>query len=342
MSSLEQAVTEGRARVRVKDGQDTIVPTTSWVAVDLEPFKRGERVIEPPGYLVRSDGRCLIYPGRPHVFYGESETLKSWAALLAARSFVSLGYPVLYVDFEGAEPSFVERCRHVGIPDEKIGADLRYVRPNEPLRELAREDWDAELARVARWGLVVLDGVTECYALHGWDINSATDAARFQAAFRVPGGAASIAIDHTSKDAGRGVIGSQHKRAGLDGAEYEFRPRVRGGRGGTSVAALFVTKDRHGYVREWAAGDGSVGLFTVAPDGVLFDPLPITELVDPQDEAVERVHAWLLANPGSSARAIAGGVNLRQGRTADALSALEVQQRVINEGTRNRPSWRAL
>lgn len=311
---------------------------TSWAAVDLEPYKRGDIVIDPPVFFLRDDGRALIYPNRPHVFWGESESLKSWAALVACKSVLAAGLTALYIDFESSEPSFIERARHVGIPDDAIGGTLRYVRPNEPLigHDEAGADFGRELFAVN--GLVVLDGVTEAYALHDWNINKAEDAARFQSLFGINRIAASIAIDHTSKDAGRGVIGSQHKRAGLDGAEYEFRSLVRGGRGGTSLAEISITKDRHGRIREWADHD-AVGHFEVALDGVSLRPVPLSNLVDPRDDALDRVVAFLVENPGSSGRQIATGVRLGAERVSDALSALAAQQRVRNEGSGRKHAW---
>jgi hypothetical protein len=103
-SQWERDLDEGRMRVN-DDGE--FYEVTSWAAKDLEPYKRGEQVIEPPAYLTRSDGKALLYPGRPHVFYGESESLKSWAALAACQSVLEAGLTALYIDFEGAEASFV-------------------------------------------------------------------------------------------------------------------------------------------------------------------------------------------------------------------------------------------
>src|SRR6266545_1030187 len=231
MTPLERDIATGVARMNPQTGQPYV--TTSWSVVDLEPYKRGEIVITPPMFLNRTDGKALIYPKRPHVFFGESESLKSWAALLACRSVVAAGYNAVYVDMEDSEPSFVAKCRTVGIPEGAIGGALSYIRPIESLAGDAREDFWLYALDQVNPALVVLDGVTELYDLQGWDINKATDAAAFHKLFAFArAGVASIAIDHTSKDAGRGVLGSQHKRAGLDGAEYEFKYRTRGGRGG--------------------------------------------------------------------------------------------------------------
>lgn len=322
--------------------EESALIETSWAAVDLGPYKRGDVVIEPPVFLKDPNGHALIYPGRPHVFYGESESLKSWAALKVCQEVVAAGLSALYVDFEGSEPSFVERCRLVGVPEAAIGGALQYVRPSEPLTGqgmrglFARSEWVSALARVT--GLVVLDGVSECYALHNWSINAAEDAARFQQTFSVEG-PATIAIDHTAKEAGRGVIGSQHKRAGLDGAEYEFKSVVRGGRGGESTASVKVTKDRHGWVREWAPSTGAVGTIRVAPEGVSLISPAMSLLVDPRDDRRDRVVEFVTGNPGTSAAALKRELQMGDDESRNALHEAESLGLLCREGTSTRPHW---
>lgn len=317
----------------------------TWLAVDLEPYKRGEQVVELPRFLKRDDGRALIYPGRPHVFYGESESLKSWAALEVCREVVAEGLTALYVDFEGSEPSFVERCRLVGVPEAMIGGALRYVRPSVPLTAagedgvLARGEWAFEIERTT--GVIILDGVSECYALHGWNINAAEDAARFQHTFAVEG-PATVSIDHTAKEAGRGVLGSQHKRAGLDGAEYEFRSRIRSGRGGESMAEVHVTKDRHGWIREWAPGNGQVGKLWVRPDGVTLEVPRFKDLMDTRDDRRDRVLEVIRANPGASRRKVSEESGIGSEETGQALKDAEAMGLIENRGSTSKHAWHAV
>jgi AAA domain len=340
MSDVEKDLGSGKARVHPETG--SIYATTSWASVDLEPYKRGEQVIEPPSFLARTDGRCIIYPGRPHVFYGESESYKTFAALMAARSFVEQGLNVVYVDLEGSEASFVDRARLVQIADGYIGNALKYIRPIDPLTGDAQADFYLHELDLAQPSLIVLDGVTELYALQGWDINKATDAAQFQRMFGFRGMCASIAIDHTAKDAGRGVLGSQHKRAGLDGSEYEFRPVQRGGRGRPGIARVLVTKDRHGFIREWALGNpGVVGSLHIGEEvnpGYI-EPPTMMEQIDPQSDAQDTVRDFLREHPGSSANAVIKGTHLRRDTVLDALSGLQVLGEAVNHGTPQRGAW---
>jgi hypothetical protein len=343
-SQLERDLDAGTARYNPSN--DRFYETTTWSAVDLEPYKRGDKVIEPPAFLRREDGKTLIYPGRPHVFFGESESLKTFAALLACRSVVEQGLNVVYVDMEGAEASFVERARLVGVADGYIGNALKYIRPIEPLVGDAAADFFMHELELAKPALVVLDGVTELFALQDWDINKATDAARFQRTFGFRGLCASIAIDHTSKDAGRGVLGSQHKRAGLDGAEYEFKAVVRAGRGGESIANVRVTKDRHGYVREWAPGTGGIGKLHVGvPDGpervVLMAP-SFKDLMDPKSDAQDRALEAIRANPGCSKRKVREAAGLGDEQARDALSALSMLDKIENRGSDRAHRWHAV
>jgi len=345
MSDRERDLTEGRARVNPQTGE--FYTKTSWAAVDLEPFKRGERITHAPEFLPRTDGKMLIYPDRPHVFFGESESLKSWAALLACRSVVKAGKTAVYIDTEGDEASFVERCRVTGIDDGFIGGALTYVRPTEPLKDDARVDLFLFELEQRDPALVVLDGVTEFYSLQGWDVNKAEDAARFQHTFNFRGRLAFIAIDHTAKDAGRGVFGSQHKRAGLDGAEYEFKSRVRRGRGGHSVAEVSVTKDRHGYVREWASG--MVGRFHVgvdAPDEgvdmVRLEPTKPLEHLDPRDDRIDRIVAFVSENPGATFTKLREGASLGEDDCRDAMLSAQTAGRIENRGSDKKHSWHAV
>jgi hypothetical protein len=342
LSRLEQDIDTGR--VRIGPGGEPYAPST-WKAVDLEVVKNGK---PRPGtqYLARTDGKCMIYAGLPHTFYGESESLKSWAALLACKSYITAGLTALYIDFEGDEWAFVERARVVGIPGGAIGRALQYIRPTEKLKgndnaitDLAMEEADLNP------GLVVLDGVSEAYALHGWDINKATDATEFQRLFgQFTDGTATIAIDHTGKDASRGVVGSQHKRAGLNGAEYLFTPTRREGRGGHSTATIKVTKDRHGHVREFAP-KGTIGILHVESDReggdlVYIDAPSYVETLGIDQSLATALLDTVTAKPGLSSKKIEEVVTGGATAIRSELVMLEADGKVRSEkGPRNAKLW---
>jgi hypothetical protein len=248
----------------------------------------------------------------------------------------------LYVDFEADEATLVERARIVGIPDGSIGDTLQYIRPQESLKDNRRAIADLDLAESElRPSLVILDGVTECYALHGWDINKATDAAEFQKIFsNFAEGTASIAIDHAGKDASRGVVGSQHKRAGLNGAEYEFTPKRREGRGGHSEAEIRVTKDRHGYVRGFATRGNLIGRLHVSDTVHIVAPDASVEAFGDHAELLVALMRYVEENPGQSTNKIEKNVTGGAQAIRDGLERLRIEGRLLPEdGPSNARLW---
>jgi hypothetical protein len=343
-SQFERDVIAGKVDFDPTTGES--YETTSWRAVDLGPVLRGEKVIEPPCFMTRSDGKHLVYPGRAHVFFGESESLKSYGALFACKSVVAAGLRVVYIDFEDDEVLFVERAREIGIPDTALGTAIVYIRPHEPLIGNRRAGIDFFLHEMdmLQPSLAVIDGVTECYSLHDWNINSAEDAAKYQHTFSFRGACASIAIDHTAKDAGRGQIGSQHKRAGLTGASYQFDSRQKGGPptatepGRASVAFVRVHKDRPGRVRAWTKDVAAV--LTVDPDkGVTLEAPTFGDRFDPKTDAQDKVLAVAKETPGLSGSAIAVKTGIQKSRVLEALVDLQFKGKVRNEGSEARPRW---
>ena len=72
-------------------------PPTSWTPQDLAEALAGDD-IPPPEILARTDGKALLYRGRTHAFIGESESCKTWGALLAVAERLRAGEMVLWVD----------------------------------------------------------------------------------------------------------------------------------------------------------------------------------------------------------------------------------------------------
>ena len=222
-TAFEQIRTEGRYEVPEEETEPT-----SWAPVDLTSALQGDD-IEPPIYLARSDGLCMFYAGRVHALNGESETLKSWAALLGCKQAIDKGDNVLYIDFEDDARGIVTRLRALGLSAEEILEHFCYIRPDEPLRTRHDEGTvgAADLLAVLesrRFALAVVDGVTEAMTTEGLELLSNADIATWMR--RLPRriartGAAVAVIDHLPKDRtnqGRGGVGGQHKLSGLDGA----------------------------------------------------------------------------------------------------------------------------
>ncbi|MCX9191709.1 hypothetical protein C3Y87_09835 [Carbonactinospora thermoautotrophica] len=233
------------------------VRSSSWSPVDVTAVLAGDADPERTEILVRTDGIGLLYPARLHWLQGESESGKSWVALLAAAEVMSAGESALFVDFESDAATVVGRLRQLGVPVEVIRERLTYVRPverPEPGTD-AKRDFN-ELLTSRRYRIAVIDGVTDALAIWGLDQNNAGDVATFVRALprRIQDatGAAVVMIDHVvkSNDArGRFAIGSQHKLAALDGVAYVVEPAEPIAPGKRGVIVLRVAKDRPGFVR---------------------------------------------------------------------------------------------
>ena len=241
----------------VKEGE-----VSSWWARDLgEAWDSiGEREDVPFGRVGGQYG--LIYRDRAHSFVGAAESMKSWAALVVVAEFVATGQGVLYIDCESGVSTFAERLSLSGLNRENAVEYIAYVRPEEPLflrGNDVRKDAVLQDFIYTGWAvqakLLVIDGVTEFMSTQGWDINSATDVAKYHGSLlrRWPGGITTLEIDHVAKAFGEGngpsALGSQHKRAGVDGAAYHFTHRLKGGVGGRSESDIEVLKDREGQIR---------------------------------------------------------------------------------------------
>jgi hypothetical protein len=262
------------------DGAPT--ETSTWQAVDLTDALTGVDV-PGPTVLARTDGVRLLYAGRTHQFAGESESCKTWAALVAAGEVLGDGGSVLWIDFEDDANGIVARLRSLMVDTEDVRQRFVYVRPDEPL---AARDGKATAGGVdfanlldRAYTLAVIDGVTEAMATEGLDLISNADIAKWSRLLpkRIAAvtGAAVVCIDHVVKNSdtrGRFAIGGQHKLAGLTGAAYRFdvtRKLSRAIREPVYASiTITVVKDRPGHVRAHAAGD-TVGVLEVNsyPDG---------------------------------------------------------------------------
>lgn len=253
---------------------------TSWEPQDLERAVSHPTPPEQPKFWTRDDGASMIYERRAHSFVGESESMKTWGAIAVAIDVASRGRGVVYVDCETSLDIFAGRVSRMG--GDKWVKNMAYVRPDEPIYgkvgfdrweptealrslEAVFNSWHAEL--------VVLDGVTELMAMHGFNINDAGDVARYHKILlrRWSGEIATLEVDHVAKgdftgDSNfvRSALGSQHKRAGIDGASFLFTPLKKGGQGGVSTSLVKLVKDREGGVRNQCLNtEGDLGTFEI-------------------------------------------------------------------------------
>lgn len=238
----------------------------SWEPLNLEKVLRGEKISPAPTVFSRDDGVHLLYPMRLNSLFGESESLKSWIALLATAQEVCLGNHVLFVDYEDAPETAVDRLKSFGVPDESIENLFTYIRPSETFSALAEAIINDLIIERGGPTLVVIDGVTEAMTQSGLEPNDGGDVVRFYSGFPkwfARKGAAVLMIDHVTKSnegRGRWAIGSERKISGIDGAAYKIELIDPFGRGRVGKAKITVSKDRCGFVRQFTGPKGLVAL----------------------------------------------------------------------------------
>lgn len=244
---------------------------TSWSAVDLEPYLAGQVQMPEPTVLKRVDGIGLFYPGRVNMLFGMSEAAKTWVSLGCAMQEMAENGRALFIDFEDLPEGTITRLRALGVGDDDLARQFRYVHPEEPLADMQRyrfgtqaTDEGIKSANVFRAllesfdpTLIIADGMTELYGLHGHDTNEATATSVITSWLKRltrAGRTTVIVIDHTGKGGGAGAspIGAHHKVAMVQGTALRVDVVDRPMPGRVGRSRLIVYKDRLGKVREMA------------------------------------------------------------------------------------------
>lgn len=289
---------------------------------------------------------ALIYPGKINALNGESGSGKTWVALLALAELITNGEHVIWVDLEDGPNTILTRLRALGVPDGLIVDHVVYIRPDRKAGVPALEVVD-QLIATYQPALIVIDSIGELISLQGCKPNDDDDVARLYRA--IPRrwanlGPAVLLIDHVPKNAEGTLygIGSQRKRAAIDGASY----MVETIRGFSATEAgrlkLIVAKDRHGTFTT-----GSVAAeVDMTPDaGTLrIDVRAPERTIDGAGirpwQNMEKVAAWLHAQPEHTAPSVnhikqhkPGGLTGK--RVADAVDELEAEGWVVLESAGN-------
>ncbi len=257
---------------------------SSWSPVDLEPYLTGKLTVPDPEVCRRNDGACLMYRGRVNMLFGSSESAKSWSAMAICLQEIAAGGRALYLDFEDEPVQTLNRLRLLGAVDDDLRAQFSYIRPEGPLADMQRNKWgkdqptkSGEFAQdqfdMALTSLdpdiIVADGMTALYGLHGLDANDAvsTDViTSWLKRLTRNGRSTVIIIDHQAKSAEKGSmpIGSQHKVAMVQGTLLQVWPIKQPMPGDVGEMELVVLKDRPGQVRAHSQKTGGRGKAQVA------------------------------------------------------------------------------
>lgn len=246
---------------------------TSWWPRDLAPVLSGEQTEPPPTVLRRADGQALWYAGKINGLIGESESGKTWVALLAVAQELERGNRVLYLDFEDAAPGIVGRLTALGSTHDDIARCLDYSDPAESLHHAASGDL-GELLLDRTYSLIVVDGFNAAMTLLGLDLMSNTDVTKFFQLLLKPlakTGSAVAYVDHIGKNAAddsKGGIGAQAKRAMTTGCVIKVKVGEPFGRGMTGRLHMGVDKDRAGHVRGSSGSGRDAGTAQLVSDGL--------------------------------------------------------------------------
>lgn len=300
-------------------------PPSTWRPVDLTAVLDGTWEPPQPTVGIRNDKVGVLYPGKLHTASGESESGKSWLAVIIAVAELNAGNSVCYIDFEDDEGGVGNRLLAAGANTNAVRERFAYLRPEEPILTGKNAQDLNDLLGDLRPTFTVLDGVTEAMSLHGLDPISNTDIARFRRILLRPiasRGPAVLALDHVTKDSetrGRYALGGVHKLNGVDGAAYIVENREPFGIGRTGKSTVRIAKDRPGQLRRHGL-PGRAGMFwfadiVVDSQDVMFVEAELTAPPPEQDDRTFRPTAVMRA----VCAALAGnsqGLNTRALRAA--------------------------
>ncbi|QNJ55982.1 DNA primase/polymerase/helicase [Microbacterium phage Rasputia] len=254
----------------------------SWQSVDLEPYLDGSIKPVDPELLERSDStatepKFLMYPGRVNMLYGSSESAKSWIALYLTKEMIASGQRVMYLDLEDDPVNTLNRLMLLGMArDDFRGDTFTYIRPEDPLAPMQRNRWGKDESTAAGREnldlftremeskdphLIVADGMSVLYGLHGLNTNDTVDTDVITGWMKklTRGGRTTVVIiDHTGKGAEKGSmpIGSQHKVSMVQGSLLQVWPIRQPMPGALGEVELVVLKDRPGEVRKISLQSG--------------------------------------------------------------------------------------
>lgn len=315
---------------------------TSWWPRSLAAVLAGHDEEPPPAQLTRADGGRLFYDGKVNALLGESESGKTWIALLAVAQALAAGQRVAYLDFEDTAGGIVARLRALGATPQQILALLDYIGPDETLHAAASDDLREHLDHTHP-ALIILDGVNAAMTLLGLDLEKNKDATGFAQLLLRPltaGGACVVVVDHLPKNRenrGKGGIGAQAKRAMMTGCAITVDVVEPFGRGMTGRLRLTVDKDRPGHVRALCPDAKSIGTAVLRSDTDTGNVTVTIEEADPVSRAdkergrnsmlMEAICEYLATNPERTSLK-----GIREAVRAKATAVDEALEQLIRHG----------
>lgn len=248
--------------------------------------------------------------------FGESGAGKSWITLAAVADVIDTGRHALVVDYEDSVYGLLPRLLALGIDPDRICEHVHYVNPSTAWDKRAQTIID-QLLDHHDIALAVIDSTGEAMASAGVKGNDDDDVARWMRSFprwiaTHPRAPAVLTVDHVPKadDAPPLYqIGSQRKRAAIDGASYRLDPIRAPSRDTDGLLRLTTAKDRNGHRPQGTVA--AIVTITHRDAGRV-----LIELTRPDDMPrgadgamrptvlMERCSRWIETHPGASTRDI--------------------------------------
>jgi hypothetical protein len=326
--------TDWRAE-RIPDPPDPLergAGSGKWInrIVDLRPFLDGTYVPPQPSVgNTRSDGVCMLYPGRWHVLAGITTAGKSLFAVWQALGVIQAGGHVVYLHSEEYDPAgtthrLVTFGAALGIDIDTLVKHFHWVSCETRWEQ---GEMEHNLRRLPVPALVVLDGINAAVGKQGSDVERTEAVGQYRSLFVTPAvvtGAAVLSLGHPVKDrkrqTERHTFGSTAWLDELDGVGFrlEASRSTPIGIDRRGFSTLFTTKDRYGQVEKH-------GLIVPKrePGWRLFGQFTV-------DDTGKNSKAWLTAPRGEDIDSPRGSPDPRE--AADELAALEAVRALKTAG----------
>jgi hypothetical protein len=327
--ALASAVLNGSDETIAFDKLMEVQGKTNSQAVDFSDLEDvAQRIVTgnykhlEPTILRRSDGQCLLYPGKLNWLAAPPESQKSFIALLACVQQMLDGKPVVFVDFEDNGDTAIERMYKIAVGEQLDNVEetlLSWVAgpkfadgTRDKNKRLfyymqAGRAFDirmrSKILQVVRKGagLVIIDGCAVALSLSGLDENVNGDVNKWISAVSYPitsAGAAVLVIDHVAKTAApgggafanRSARGAGSKLASVSGTALMCEVRQAGSAFAEGEIEITVSKDRPGRLRTFRKSNKRVaGVLMSKPitegrEGVQMRILPADEVVKQAEE----------------------------------------------------------
>jgi hypothetical protein len=238
----------------------------------------------------------LLYPAKRTLLSGETESLKTWFALILAKAELDAGFAVAWADLDAmGAGAILERLQALGVADYVIAERFLYFDPEERLvGDRLGDVCSLLLDRAVR--LFIIDAFNPILNLHGLDPNSTTDIEQFWRVVCGPickTGAAPTLLDHVAKTGDRSAYGSERKGSGAH-VHLGFQLKKALTRGGTGYATLTTKKDRGGHLPRPKLGqlmlksDGEFVTYRLEPGQPTGDKFRPTVLMERVSDYLER------------------------------------------------------